>query len=398
MPTKTGVAIILISVLTFGAIISGCQRKRGARDPGHNTASMPRRSGKKSAKRYDVASARPIRPAEVLSASAYRPQLRRQNTQPAARRPSGQPYNYTQAYNKSPAFTPIPSTAPAQHGGFSPMQPPTPRNYPAQRNGFSPVQPRQSRPYAASRPVSAPYTSEFVPRPGVPAYQSGQPAPQSFVPVIQPAYTPSYQQTTGYQQYEPLPEPIPLSYPVRAQSPDLVMAQTQLDPNQYAQPVQESAPWIPSSQPQAFTIEPPSPAALDPFPVVSSHSSARREFESAPPYAVPAITPGQFAIPLPELEPVQYQRAEPMLDPIDRRVVPMVPSLPTSARQADGHGQSARAKTRQPDKRGMPARQSERRFEDERRAEIERALAPLHSATPGRYDGLPAGLETAMSR
>lgn len=241
MPNRTVVLSILTAALLFGAAISGCNRNRDT----CAAANAPRQE--RRTKNRDVAYAgnRSVRPAEVLSASAYRPQRR-----PAA---------------------------------------------------------RESLPYVAS-PVSRP----------------------------QPAYYTQQYTTSGdlARVHEPLPEPVP----VHEVFPNYPVAQTYQPAPYYSQPAQyyqQPTPYYP----QLVQMNHPSPelamaqANLQPLPMPVPVT----QMQPVQPVVVPTVRPDQFGAPIPELEPIRYHRVanNPPPAPMPAPVPVMMSSGSNRGRQGD---------------------------------------------------------------
>lgn len=162
MPNRSVIFTILLAAIVFGALIAGCNNgkrdKRGRRDGGKRADAGQIRDDR------TMAQARTVRPAEVLSASAYRPQpqvepqLQRQYVVgPAVVEPLPEPIVLAHVPSQPvPATYMAPATyaAPATYeqpwtiatgpelamarSSLSPMAPPAPRGY-RQRLSSAPI-------------------------------------------------------------------------------------------------------------------------------------------------------------------------------------------------------------------------------------------------------------------
>lgn len=363
MPTKPVIVAIFAIALLFGVVVSGCNRNRD-----NSVASAQSRRG---AKQHELSSVRNVRPAEVLSASAYRPPVRRKRNPPPASRPQPnyQDYNRQQYADygspqysfRQPSYTQAPAYQVAQ--AYEPLPEPVPVS---QLNSGTAS-------YVNADSYYAPAAYQTVPSVQQGGYNYGYSSPASAQPPAQ-----YYGQAGRDDRYGHLPEyaykPAAAAYvppAARPQSPDLAMARARL------------------ARPQAAALPPPP---------VQTHQNApqvQRDGNNAPRYnynyntaPVPPVDPRQFSAPLPELEPVRYQRvaqAQPSRAP---RQVPQVPVMMAGGQgqqQAKAQGQQAKFGQLQPvGGFGGDA------------MEAERALAPIEQSAQGDQREWVSSAATAM--
>lgn len=351
MPTKTVIVALLSTTLLVGAVVSGCKRNR---DDGLASAQSRRRTSRQ----HEVSSVRNVRPAEVLSASAYRPPVRRRQDAPQSRqqrapRYDQQGYNtyqqnypnqvsYQQPARRQPAYEPLPEPIPVSHLSAAPAYQ-----------------------YAAMQPVNYAQPTYVAQTYNQPAY--AQPAYAQ-----QPTFAqPNYQQpVAGTPQrddrYSHLPE---YAYKPtrngRPENPDLAMARARLAPLQ-ANPHNYNRQPLPA--PAVEAIQPMQPVQpynnANPYNDNYNRTQAPNDFNYSPDSApVPGVVPSQFnSAPIPELEPVRYQRVA-AAQPRPKRRVPEITAL-------------APIKPPQPRQQQQVAAYITGREQ----AEVTRALAPINQA------------------
>jgi hypothetical protein len=191
----------------------------------------------------------------------------------------------------------------------------------------------QDTPSAAPQPQYA-FSDSVVPYDGYLESSAGNPA-------YGPAYASAAASDSGYAS---IIEPSPIV----AESPQLVEAKASLRPP--SAPLRPPASLLPSS-----SLRPPPPST----PVFAAYIPNA----AADDLVVPVVKVQQFAAPIPELEPVRYQH-----------IVAWEPSPPKSVMMSDAP-----------------------RHEENRPAEIKRALAPLPAPAPASRGWVPSPA-TAMRR
>lgn len=382
MPTKSVIAAVLGVALLIGAVVSGCNRNRG-RDE-FASAKTRRRA---PSRQHELSSVRNVRPAEVLSASAYRPPARRNQARPEA------PYRRQPGYDADPYSQPGYASAPRRRPDYDQA---STRRLAVSPSAFggdnvsyytSPIQAAPAAPEIYSQPAASQrtYYEMYTPQPVYtePAYQpqpvySTQPAyPVQQAPAVRandpyghlPEYAYKPRQSYAPPAHVPsMPVSGAVSAPVRPrpQSPDLAMARAGLEP-----------PPAPPSGGYGNRVPAVQPIRNGGYSYNQNYQNqARRSVE-----AVPPVEPGQFPAPLPELEPVRYQRVA--NNAPEQRVVPQVPVL-----------MSARPQERQQPVRRQAVQQSRgRSASNEREREVADALAPLE----GSGDWVP-GTAVSMFR
>lgn len=341
MPKKSVIVAILGVSLLIGAVVSGCNRNRG-RD--EFASAKSRRRG--ATRQNELSSVRNVRPAEVLSASAYRPPVRRQQDPSYRSRQPGynsDPYtqpSYASAQRRSArGYEPLPEPVPVSQLAVSPTS--FGGDDVSYYNRNAPIQTAPAySPAIYSQPVAAqrPYYEMYTPQPTYTATQPVQvqetryqaPAARANDPNNPYGHLPEYAYKPRQQSYSP---PVPVSAPVRVrpQSPDLAMARAGLDP-------------VPAPPPGGYSQRVPS---VQPIGAIGGgapsggYGNYRYSGE-----AVPPVDPRQFPAPLPELEPVRYQRVA--NNAPESRSVPQIPVLMSSRPQQQQQQQPARQRALAP--------------------------------------------------
>lgn len=373
MSTKSVIVAILAAAALFAVGVSGCKRNR---DKSVATAT-PRRT---QARRNELSSVRNVRPAEVLSASAYRPPVRRRQV-PPARGPEPRYYQpYNQPYN--------------QYQQYQYQQQPYPPHAPTYQvaNTYSTYEEPLPEPIPVSQLASYSGTgTTTVPQYGGDIYQPAATTTQT-VATAEEAVDERYRHLPKYA-YTPVRNDQAArmnARTVRPQSADLATAQAHLNP--LPQPVQPQATYgrVPSLQPMNTVSNSGwnQGAPADAAPRYNYNFNSNDVYNSE----VPTLDPRQFEeAPIPELEPVRYQQRQGIANrqqaaPAPRQV-PAIPTLVSDNRSAN----SLRPPSQRPqiDQRlDLPGheqyqfRQTSARYRAaDQDAEVRRALAPLDSAS-----------------
>lgn len=310
MSTKSIIVAIFALALVFGVVASGCNRNRD-----NSVASAKTR--RQSSKKHELSSVRNVRPAEVLSASAYRPPVRRKRQPPES--PRRQPtmynnYNNTNGYYTAPYQQQQPAYSSASYQvaqAYEPLPEPVPVSQLNNTGTASFIDSGTS--YYTTTPASYNYAQ--------PEYYTNQTTNNRtntrYGDLPEYAYKPSRPDRAAYAPPPPMV--------ARPQSPDLAMARAHLSPL----PV-----------PQTQTYAPSAPAAP-----VMQNNTGRYNYNLTP---VPPVEPSQFSAPLPELEPVRYQRVANTRTSHAPRQVPQVPVVaPGQGWQQQQQPQQQQAQFRQ---------------------------------------------------
>ncbi len=261
---------ILITVLAaaalFGAAISGCNRNREPRlaDASQRRGARPRSRSRAETTEY----AAPVRPAEVLSASARRMAPMRRTARQPDRRAQEQRYAGARAREYS---QPVPYVRGRDLAQYEPLPEPVPVNelYAARTEGYSRTQAyqTQSGPYYAASGASPVYNRTSVPAAPAVAQSAFISAPYT----LEPSRTQPGMFEKVYEGNDGRGQPVP-----PYASPELTVARAQLQ----------------GSAPLARAIE------------------------------VPLPTPDSFPVPIPELEPIRYSRAPAGRPPVPVAMAP----------------------------------------------------------------------------